>query len=181
MARQFDINNAMSCEVPLAFEIADKLSELPAFIKLSEASSAADARKKIIIGIASDSNDSRQFGLDELEHEFFCAQLQPPEEDDHVVADGDTNDISLESGVLRLRFRRQVRKSEQIEQEYLFFWDLVSAISKQWHAATRGVSGPRLPLLTRTQSPLRSSVQEEKAQGAHLTAEFSIEWGDQLQ
>ncbi len=179
MARTFDFNSAKSCEVPTAKALADELAKLPNFQEFTETTSTADAQKQILLGIASDAWDDRQFGLDQLENEMMYAQILAPEDDSHQVFDGDTTTNSFEGGDLMIRFRRQVREGEDVSQEFLFFWDIVSAIGKDLHKATRNLSSQvRSVNINRTITPSRSLVDEESAQGEYLIAAYSVQWGD---
>lgn len=177
MARQFSTSDITSCELSFAYDLADRLASLESFQRLTETSTEGEARKRVVLGISNAPRSGSQFTRDELEEIFVDAVIQPAEEDDHEASEGDTNDTQRVSGVLRIRFRRQVRESESIDQEFMFFWNDISTITEK--IRPKNLENPIIPIVSRSMSMLISDHKEKEGQGEHLTAELTIPWGDQ--
>lgn len=179
----FDINSALSCELPAAYQLTDRLSETQAVQDLAEAADAAEALLKITVGIAADPLDGDVYLLGELENQHFFAQVYAETDEGFLAGLGpETFGTPREGGMFRVYLRRNVREAEDRTDAYNFFWDRVSAIGVQLLAAAETLDAltnrNRFEQVTRMIGPEFGERRGEGDQGVYLYALLKVTWGN---
>jgi hypothetical protein len=179
----FEIETALSCELPAAYQLADRLSDTEAIQHLAETVEADEAYEHIIVGIAQDPFDGETYSIEELENRHFVAHIYAEKENGHVSGlSPAAMDTPRQGGVFKLYLCRQVRESEDPIDVYNFFWDRISAIGPAvMLAAEQDLSYPhnyRFQQVNRALGPEQTARRTEGATGKRLEALLTFAWGD---
>lgn len=179
----FELNSALSCELKVAYQLADRLSESTAVKNLAETSVTAEALAKIAVGIAADPLGGDVYELGELENQHFFGQVYAEAEEGHVAGLGpEAMGTPREGGIFCVYLRRQVRESEDRRDAYNFFWDRVSAIGTQVVQAAENLAAltnrNRFTQVGRAIGPEFGERRAEGDQGLYLYALLKFSWGD---
>lgn len=181
----FDLQSAMSREVPAAHDLATALASTAAWQALCEAPGDANAAMlKIGIGPEDDPFDGTRFTRDELRTLFVRATIGPDDETPYVSVDQGSEAICpLEAISLLIYVRRFVREEELaapdgLRNTFAWFWDCVSALHLQLHYVAGVLGAPRLVSIERREGPKFGPVQDRTEQGDYLWATLAVKIGD---
>lgn len=189
----FDPENIRSAEVGALWHLVDMLAECDAVQALAEASDAAGARERFVVGPHAGPWDADEFTEEELESRFIEFQVYLPTEAGRtVVKSASSFDRADEAGDIGLIVRRLVRKSELAafneaagvdgrQDAYLFFADCISAMEQEAMTKAELRECPRLQGFNRQQGPSFGEKRSESAQGVYLFTHHMISWGDPIE
>lgn len=177
----FDLNSALSCELPAAYELATRLSQAEAVQDLAETDVEATALTFIKVGISDDPFDGDQFTRQQLDVRHLLINVYAEPENGMLAQRSPAAvDDPLQGGALRVAIKRQIRESEDREDAYNFFWDRVSAIGPAviLSSETSATGGHRFKQCTRVYGPEFGARRASGDQGEYLEALLVIPWGD---